>query len=53
MREHKEVELRYDLHDTQVMVCAASVPSILTDNFDWQTSRDFIQGVLGNKEVMC
>ena len=43
--------MRYDLLDCHVTVCAAMVPSLLTDNFDYQTINDLIHGVLGNQEV--
>lgn len=49
--KHGDLMLRYDLLDCDVIVCAAMVPSLLTDNFDYQTIDDLIHGVLGNQEV--
>ncbi|XP_067944044.1 translation initiation factor eIF2B subunit epsilon-like [Watersipora subatra] len=52
IRENKELQLRYDLLDCQVTICAAMVPSLLTDNFDYQTVSHLVQGVLGNQEIL-
>ena len=32
-------------------LCAAMIPSLLSDNFDYQTLDDVVHGVLGNEEV--
>jgi len=51
IREAKELELRYDLLDCHITLCAAMVPSLFTENFDYQTVDDLVHGVLGNQEV--
>ena len=51
IRRNKDLQLRYDLLDCHVTLCAAMIPSLLSDNFDYQTLDDVVHGVLGNEEV--
>jgi translation initiation factor eIF-2B subunit epsilon len=52
---HEEVQIRYDLLDCRIDICAPEVLLLFADNFDYQDLRhDFIRGVLtddvlGNK----
>jgi len=44
------VSLRYDLMDSQILICTPEVLMLFTDNFDWQTFHgDFLPGVLGSE----
>lgn len=51
IRKNKDLQLRYDLLDCHVTMCAAMIPSLLSDNFDYQSLDDLVHGVLGNEEV--
>ena len=48
---HRDVQMRYDLLDCQICVCSAHVPTVFTDNFDYQTRDDFTRGILVDEEV--
>nr|CAB3241573.1 translation initiation factor eIF-2B subunit epsilon-like [Phallusia mammillata] len=48
---HK-VEIRYDLIDSGIWICAPQVPTLFTDNFDYQTQLDFVKGILINEEFL-
>ena len=50
-KEHKNLQLRYDLLDSQIAICSSTVPQLFTDNFDYLTREDFIKGILENEEV--
>eukprot|EP00026_Physarum_polycephalum_P004385 Phypoly_transcript_04403.p1 GENE.Phypoly_transcript_04403~~Phypoly_transcript_04403.p1 ORF type:complete len:529 (+),score=70.14 Phypoly_transcript_04403:24-1610(+) len=48
--EHSEVDLRYDLIDCHIDICAPEVLFIFTDNFDYQDIRkDFIKGLMSSE----
>lgn len=51
--EHGEVEIRHDLSDPEIAICAPSVLSLFADNFDFQTRDDFIRGLLINEEILA
>lgn len=51
--EHSEVELRHDLADPEIAICAPSVLSLFADNFDFETRDDFIRGLLMNEEILA
>jgi translation initiation factor eIF-2B subunit epsilon len=45
--EHRAIELRHDLLDTRIDICAPELLFQFTDNFDYQSLRaDFLHGVL-------
>ena len=52
LKEHKSLSVRGDLENCEIAICASYVPTIFTDNFDYQTYDDFIKGVLIDEEVM-
>lgn len=47
------VELRHDMLDAQIAVCAPSALPLFTDNFDFATRDDFIRGLLINEEILA
>ena len=50
--EHPNVEVRTDLRDCHVDVCAPEVLYLFTDNFDYQQiRRDFVCGTLNEREL--
>lgn len=51
--EHSEVEVRHDLCDPEIAICAPSVLSLFSDNFDFETRDDFIRGLLINEEILA
>ncbi|KAI0216258.1 Translation initiation factor eIF-2B subunit epsilon [Lamellibrachia satsuma] len=51
LQEHRDVQLRYDLLDCQIYVCSPHVPTVFTDNFDYQTRDDFTRGILVDEEI--
>lgn len=50
--ENSNVDIRYDVLDCHVTICAPTVPQLFTDNFDYQTRHDFIRGILVSEEIM-
>lgn len=50
--ENSDVNIRYDVLDCHVTVCAPTVPQLFSDNFDYQTRHHFIRGILVNEEIM-
>lgn len=51
--ERSEVEVRHDLSDPEIAICAPSVLSLFADNFDFETRDDFIRGLLINEEILA
>lgn len=51
--ENSEVEVRHDLSDPEIAICAPSVLSLFADNFDFETKDDFIRGILINEEILA
>lgn len=51
--EHSAVEVRHDLFDPEIAICAPSVLSLFADNFDFETRDDFIRGLLINEEILA
>lgn len=51
--EQTEVEIRHDLCDPEIAICAPSVLSLFADNFDFETRDDFIRGLLINEEILA
>ncbi len=49
--ENSNVDIRYDVLDCHVSVCAPVVPQLFSDNFDYQTRHHFIRGILVNEEI--
>lgn len=50
--ENPNVDIRYDVLDCHVSICAPTVPQLFSDNFDYQTRHHFIRGILVNEEIM-
>lgn len=50
--ENSNVDIRYDVLDCHVTICAPTVPQLFSDNFDYQTRHHFIRGILVNEEIM-
>ncbi len=45
-------QVRADLMDTHISICAPSVLMLFSDNFDYQTlRRDFVPSVLAEEEL--
>ena len=49
--KRRDVEIRYDLVDTQISVCSPQVLTLFTDNFDYLSRDHFVKGILVNEEV--
>lgn len=50
--ERDEVQVRCDLMDTHIAICAPEVLMLFSDNFDYQNiKRDFVSGVLSEEEL--
>jgi len=48
--DHAEIDLRYDLIDCHIDICAPEVLFLFTDNFDYQDiRRDFIKGLMSSE----
>lgn len=45
------VQIRHDLLDCHVSICAPTVLQLMADNFDFETIDDLIKGILVNQEV--
>uniref|UniRef100_A0A1B6C3B5 Translation initiation factor eIF2B subunit epsilon n=2 Tax=Clastoptera arizonana TaxID=38151 RepID=A0A1B6C3B5_9HEMI len=50
--ENDEIDLRYDLYNTNICICSITVPPLFSDNFDFQTQNDFLYGLLVNEEIL-
>ncbi|GFN79411.1 translation initiation factor eif-2b subunit epsilon [Plakobranchus ocellatus] len=50
--DHEDVILHNDLMDCHACVCSPIVPTLFTDNFDYQTIHSFVKGILINEEIM-
>ncbi|KAK3757542.1 hypothetical protein RRG08_032710 [Elysia crispata] len=50
--DHEDVIVHNDLMDCHVCVCSPVVPTLFTDNFDYQTVHSFVKGILINEEIM-
>lgn len=47
LSQHAVVQVRHDLMDTRIYICAPDVLALFTENFDYQqVGRDFIRGVI-------
>ena len=49
--DHPDVEVRYDVLDCHISVCAPSVPQLFSDNFDYQNRHHFIRGIIVDEEI--
>lgn len=49
--ENPNVDIRYDVLDCHVSICAPTVPQLFSDNFDYQSRHHFIRGILVNEEI--
>ncbi|XP_052793044.1 translation initiation factor eIF-2B subunit epsilon-like [Mya arenaria] len=52
MTDHRDVQIRYDLLDSNISICSPQVPQLFTDNFDYETRDSFVRGILINEEIM-
>ncbi|KAI0273684.1 nucleotide-diphospho-sugar transferase [Gloeopeniophorella convolvens] len=53
LEAHPNIDIRYDLLDCSIDVCAVEVPSLFQDNFDYgDIRRDFVHGVLTSDLLM-
>lgn len=50
---HSEVLLHHNLVDADIAMCSPSVPPLFSDNFDFQTKKDFIHGILINEDILA
>jgi translation initiation factor eIF-2B subunit epsilon len=48
----REIEIRHDLMDCYIAVCSPLVLQLMTDNFDYETTDDLVNGILVNEEVL-
>lgn len=48
----EDIKVHYNLLDCGIYVCSPHMPQLLTDNFDYQTTDDFVRGVLGSEEIL-
>lgn len=51
--EHSAVDIRHDLSDSGISICAPSVLSFIHDTFDCATRDDLIRGLLMNEELVA
>ena len=49
--ENPDVEVRYDVLDCHISVCAPAVPQLFSDNFDYQSRHHFIRGIIVDEEI--
>ncbi|TKR77484.1 hypothetical protein L596_018451 [Steinernema carpocapsae] len=49
----QEAQIRRDLRDTGIALCAINVAAHFTDNFDFQERDDVIREILVNEELLC
>lgn len=49
--ENPVVDIRYDVLDCHISICAPCVPQLFSDNFDYQTRHHFIRGILFNEDI--
>lgn len=47
------VEVRHDMLDAQIAVCAPAALPLFADNFDFATRDDFVRGLLINEEILA
>jgi len=52
LTNRKEVNIHYDLADSNIYICSPQVAPLFTDNFDYQTLDDFVKGILVNEEIL-
>ena len=52
LKQSGQVQIRFDLKDTGVMLCSSAVPQLFADNFDYSTKEDFIRGLLVHEEIL-
>ncbi|KAN0133810.1 Nucleotide-diphospho-sugar transferase [Lactarius tabidus] len=53
LESHPNIEIRNDLLDCSIDICALEVPSLFQDNFDYgDIRRDFVHGVLTSDLLM-
>ncbi|CAL1538753.1 unnamed protein product [Lymnaea stagnalis] len=50
--EHEDIIIHNDLMDCHISICSPVVPTLFTDNFDYQTRDNFVKGILINEEIM-
>lgn len=51
--DNATVDIRHDLSDPDIAICAPSVLSLFADNFDFESRDDFIRGLLINEEILA
>lgn len=50
---NSEVNIRHDLMDPQIAICAPSALPLFADNFDFLSRDDFVRGLLINEEILA
>lgn len=51
LADNADVQLRYDLLDSQISVCSPEVLALFKDNFDYLNRDHFVKGLLDNEDV--
>jgi translation initiation factor eIF-2B subunit epsilon len=49
---HRSIQIRHDLLDCHISICAPTVLQLMADNFDYETIDDLVKGILVNEEVL-
>nr|XP_034300396.1 translation initiation factor eIF-2B subunit epsilon isoform X2 [Crassostrea gigas] len=52
LADNLDVQLRYDLLDSQISVCSPEVLALFKDNFDYLNRDHFVKGLLDNEDIM-
>lgn len=52
LTNRKEINIHYDLSESNIFICSPQVAPLFTDNFDYQTLDDFVKGILVNEEIL-
>lgn len=51
LADNLDLQLRYDLLDSQISVCSPEVLALFKDNFDYLNRDHFVKGLLDNEDV--
>ncbi|KAI1292349.1 Translation initiation factor eIF-2B subunit epsilon [Halotydeus destructor] len=51
-RENSEVIIQRDVQATHISICSVNVPMLFSENVDYQTTDDFIRGILVDEEIL-
>ncbi|KAG1676663.1 Translation initiation factor eIF-2B subunit epsilon [Nymphon striatum] len=52
LKDAKELDVCYDLVNSQICACSPAVLSLFSENFDYQTIDDFVKGIIMNEEIL-